>query len=138
METTKFEMGPIQKLWVQSLKDHPERQRVCILGFGTPHEYKACCLGEYLLCEARYLNKPLPFIHKDIIDIHKDDSTRAEDSLLFAYERLGLRSSLGAILPNEQRVCHESLAYMNDTGYTWSEIADFIEANPERVFTKPV
>lgn len=42
-----FRLGPLQTKWIQSLRDHPERQLKGSLGNRyADGSYKACCLGE--------------------------------------------------------------------------------------------
>ena len=60
------------------------------------------------------------------------------------FDELGLRSNNGKILDGwvyrgvdvlKYKTIH-CLADANDNGIAWVEIADFIENNPEKVFTK--
>lgn len=129
-----MELGKIQKAWVKSLREHPERQMKGKLGEGTPRNYKACCLGE-LLCVVSRINKSkLPFSQNGKIN----DQNYSEKVLHMSYEKLGLFGDSGKLTESVRvGVAEEnSLALLNDRGATWTEIADFIEANPEKVFTK--
>lgn len=161
-----MELGPIQKAWVQSLREHPERQMRYVLGKGTPDNYTACCLGELHIIGCKMLNKPLLFetqLHiKDCIPIQveldeKDLILQDEDEgdagiLRTSYNYYGLHSPRGEIkfgndYKEDERLPKTkdggfrpmfSLAEMNDNDYTWAEIADYIEKYPEAIFTKSV
>lgn len=124
-----MELGNIQKAWIKSLREHPERQIIGVLGFKQHGSYKACCLGEYLLTvkgEACWDG-----------DIFKDGNS--DISLDTIWEEVGLRGKEGELLNNftggDGKFYH-CLSGMNDEGYTWPEIADYVEANPENVFLK--
>lgn len=148
-----FEMGPLQKFWLKSLREHPERQIDGILGQKDPDNkdgYFACCLGELLLCDARFNSKPLPFVGDIIVD--KDPSVKDEDididnveqdedcMLSFSYEKYGLRN-MGGELAKPVTIDDKtlnSLVEMNDSGISWTLIANYIEQNLENVFTKSV
>lgn len=132
-----MQLGPIQTQWVANLKAHPERQMKDFLGQGSPREYKACCLGELFLCEYRAKKKKLPFINGQICSGEEEE----EESLTVIenYKDLGLYSSAGNIRedarPDYPGNC---LALLNDSYYTWPEIAAFVEANPDHFFTKSI
>lgn len=133
MENTKFEMGPLQKLWVASLRKHPERQMKESLGHGDAKEYKACCLGELHLCYNRMKHKKLPFDQGNrIFDIKDGSFSYLTDS----WKKYGLRSDNGELRNSVKNT--GSLAALNDNGISWTEIADIIEKDPGNVFTKSV
>ena len=126
----EFEMGPLQKMWITSLRKHPERQTTHELGKGTPRNYTACCLGELHLCAYRMKKKKLPFYNGLI----KDDNRNAV--LSHSYEKYGLKSESGSSKISYMN--EDQLSAMNDNGATWTEIADLIENNPEAFFDKSV
>lgn len=135
----KFEMGPVQKLWIKQLREYPERQTTGMLGYGTPEDYKACCLGELALCYARIHNLELPFVVWKIKDIDEDGDRFANVNVLSNnWEKYGLKGQGGQIYDVDFDNHIKSLASMNDGGKTWTEIANFIESDPENVFTKSV
>ncbi len=129
----KFEMGPLQKLWVKSLKAHPERRAEGALGGGNPKKYRACCLGELHLCAYRLKKKKLPFTEYGVILDNVDEHHLANN-----FENYGLRSPSGNFADGYMLNYKGSLSAANDSGVPWSEIASFIENNPEAVFTHPV
>ncbi len=130
-----MELGPVQKMWVKSLKAHPERQLCGQLGVKERFGYKACCLGELLIC----------FNKHNQWETSWDDSFLSEPGgsifgLRDLYKDIGLRSPTGLL---DHPVIFKSayrntLANMNDEGDTWPEIAEFVLKNPELVFTKSV
>lgn len=138
-----MELGILQKEWIKSLREHPERQTKDILGYREDDgSYKACCLGELLICYRKLQGV-------DLFDFNgtKDyliDGVEDYGSLYESYEEFGLHTPNGAIYklsvgndPLDIR-SQNSLAQANDNGFTWLQIADFIENNPEAVFTKSV
>ena len=140
-----MQLGPIQKAWVKNLREHPERQTSCMLGLkcnsGEDTPYLACCLGEALLTLHRMKdgNDDNAFVFDEEYDEWKIMDGRDGKCLGSSWERLGLRDPSGEIFEDEPEwEVYNSLAEMNDAGISWPEIADFIEENPETVFTKSV
>lgn len=142
-EQTKFELGPIQKEWVQSLKDHPERQMMAQLGKGNINNYKACCLGELLIC---YNRAKEIFIEFDS-ELNLIDRPKGSNKLLYtsafpsySYESLGLYSANGDFKATSLDFLEykfkefTSLASANDHGVPWPVIAEFVEQYPEKIF----
>ena len=141
-----MELGSLQKQWIESLRANPERQMSDELGRGNSRIYRACCLGELHICYHRKMKKKIPFIKGQLVDIDPIGGRNRipEEGLLsFSYEKYGLRDDTGSLL-NSVRVIKgskkifSSLAEMNDGGWSWLEIADYIEKNPENVFKKSV
>lgn len=132
-----MELGPIQKAWVDNLRKHPERQATGFLGRGIPESYTACCLGEGLVTYCKMKNIKLPFIDGFIIDFNEDKNLKSDCILDFSYKELGLRTSTGRIIGKHLNN-RTYLTQANDSGVSWPEIADFIEENPEAVFTHSV
>lgn len=132
-----MKLGKLQKAWAKSLRENPKRQESNRLGRGTEENYTACCLGELRMCAYRMFGGDFPFVDGVIMD-HKD----VGDFLETSYQDCGLISPRGVLSKSfkDERLqkTFYSLADMNDEGYTWSEIADYIENNPENVFVKSV
>jgi len=127
----KFELGTIQKEWIKSLREHPERQMKARLGEGSEDNYRACCLGEWCVVYNRMRGLPAPFKDGKIISSNErldGDTTLIGEHGVCFYSPSGLIMTPGA----------SSLSYMNDSGKTWPQIADFVEANPEAVFIKSI
>jgi len=130
METEKLELGKLQKLWVDTLRKHPERQHREKLGYISGGGIiTCCCLGQLLLCSKELNGEKLPY--GSISD--GEGKLHSISTLSVSYQRFGLRNSVGSIADNSN-----SLALMNDTGKSWPEIADYIEANPDKLFLFPV
>lgn len=128
-----MELGIIQKTWIQSLKDHPERQEKGILGYKSKNgNYFACCLGELHIIGCQMRNLPPPFNSEGIL---KDDNTFI--TLKDSYKEYGLKDERGSFdsIVTIHGKHYLSLAAMNDGDMTWPEIAKFIEENPEKIFT---
>ena len=130
-----MKLGPLQEKWVETLEKYPERQTSEKLGIllsdGT---YKCCCLGQALLCLLESRNKEPTYILGNLSDgAEGPDSVLTKDT----FEALGLLSSIGRIKDITLND-NSSLAEANDNGVTWPEIAAFIRANPEAVFSKSV
>lgn len=125
----KFKLGPIQKKWLKSLEQHPERQMSQALGTKlSDGTYQACCLGEGGLiakvCEWKEDGK-LKTIGGSSTGILDGESYRA----------LGLLDEWGRRLDDDERY---SLQTLNDSGKTWPQIAAILRANPEQYFNKSV
>lgn len=134
-----FTMGPLQQIWIKSLRDHPERQTSGRLGIKTSDGYVACCLGEFLMCEARFNGTELPFRENYISD-HKGERHSNAD-LTNAYERLGLKDQRGSMkrsMTFSDKNYHTNLAELNDDVMSWPTIADMIEKDPTNFFIKSV
>lgn len=130
----KLKLGKLQKAWIKSLKEHPERQMTKYLGKGTPKNYTACCLGQLLITDCKLKKKRIPFNKEG----HLENGTIT--SLQNSFKKYGLRDEEGIF---EEFYTHGNFTYlgladMNDYGLTWTEIADFVEENPDMVFTKSV
>ena len=140
MENT-LKPGPVQTAWLASLREHPGRQMSGALGRGTHEDYLACCLGELAICAN---NAGL------ISNVHFTQGRLINDyslKVLNSWKDVGLLSETGALRvqytnPNIKHInsvrSFPSLAAMNDYGMTWPEIADYVEANFDNVFTKSV
>lgn len=131
-----MKLGEIQQKWVNSLREHPERQMTgCLGALNSVGTYNACCLGEALCVLARHEGKPLPFTEKNYIadngDYYYLDSS---------FKKIGLRNEQGQFRGkiNFNGNIIISLSQMNDNGTSWSEIADFIEGNPYEIFTHSI
>lgn len=127
-----MELGEIQKAWIKSLRENPNKQGWGTLGI---KDNNYCCLGEALCVLKSIKNESLKYgVHGELID-GKD-----EHYLTDSYKELGLYDEKGRL---DDKITHDfrsysSISEMNDCGLTWLEIADYIEQNPENVFTKSV
>lgn len=122
-----FELGPVQRAWIKSLREHPERQAPGRLGKKVnDDEYTACCLGEGGLIAG--------VCHWDGDRIRVIGGSRHSLSNE-SYKALGLMGSCGE---TKDMVEENSLANLNDRDVTWPEIADILEKNPHQYFTHAV
>ena len=117
----KFKLGPKQRVWIKALKSKKYKQGKLTLHRKKNDSY--CCLGV-----ANKVCKLGESENSDVLDDRFGD--------------LGLVNNCGEIIggfkfPRGNR--HYSyLTAMNDSGVTFNKIAEFIETNPELVFTKNV
>lgn len=120
-------MGPVQTEWVKRLREHPERQLTGRLGERNSTDYKACCLGELWLtyCDIKGQQPQWDFDQLHINGLNCYFSDEATDEL-------GLRSFAGGSKKGK------SLATLNDSGSTWTEIADMVEKDIFNYFTKEI
>jgi hypothetical protein len=117
------ELTEPQQKWVNALRSGKYEQCTGAL----TKDGKYCCLG--VACE--------------ISSIELNPGWRNEGTLFYearpVQEELGLKSPSGAFdgegIDLESTTCNE-LSRLNDAGWTFNQIADFIESNPERVFKK--
>ncbi len=153
----KFQLGPVQKNWVNALREHPVRQIEGKLGkLEDDNSWSLCCLGQGLLCllDAKGV-KPILFAGRDLIDAGTSYIKGDRDSsscLANSYKDLGLKERAGAFLSDTGEAVtveggYYSLVSMNDGTYkgnynypskTWPQIADFIENNGHLIFDKSV
>lgn len=129
----KFEFGPIQTKWLESLEQHPERQLKEALGKKySDGSYKACCLGELGLiagiCEFDNNDNNLYTIY------HAYSSSGVLSSV---HDKVGLHDSAGSPI-NGGGSDLFALTTLNDNKCTWPEIAAIVRANPTAYFSKSV
>jgi hypothetical protein len=116
-----MELGINQKIWVETLKSGKYNQcteRLCSTDYKGNKSY--CCLG--LAVE----------LFPSLVPINDTNLCGAEFKAV-----LGLRSWNGDFDINGNVELY-NLAMMNDSGKTFQQIAEFIEQNPELVFSKSV
>ena len=132
---TKFEFGPIQTKWLESLENNPERQTNGHLGTKlSDGTYKACCLGELAitagLAQWNELNELVVFnsMGNSLAYLHG------------VHDKVGLHSPTGRVPERCQKTypSKPSLSQLNDNGKTWPEIAAIVRENPEDYFFKSV
>lgn len=108
-----------------------------ILGQGTSRNYKACCLGEAVLCRARMAGHKV----SDLFVESVDEDTQifdGEERTVLSYSTIkyfGFYDSSGRIKRRKLKG-HIQLTGANDNGVTWPEIATFVRKYPEAVFSK--
>jgi hypothetical protein len=115
----KFKLGPKQKKWLKALKSGEYKQCKATLCNGNGGY---CCLG----------------VANEVLSLGESET----EILNNTYEDLGLHSAYGDIddgykFPRGKKTYFE-LTDMNDNGITHAKIAEFIEQNPEKVFTKSI
>ena len=117
----KFRLGPKQKTWIKALKSGKYKQGRLTLHNKKNDSY--CCLG--------VANKVCKLGEHEDFDFLEEQ-----------FEDLGLISSSGEIIDGFKfprgKNKYIGLTSMNDSGVTFNKIAEFIETNPELVFTKNV
>ena len=116
----KFKFGPLQKKWLKALKSGEYKKAT---GGLTDINGGYCCLGV-------------------ANEVCKLGQGKEAGSLYSTYQKLGLKASWGEFdetytFPRGTKT-YDSLAEMNDCGISHKKIADFIEKNPELVFTESV
>lgn len=154
-----FVLGPIQTLWLERLRQNPERQAKGTLGqttFQDERPYVACCLGELLICKKLLEGKDIftlflsdigsPII-KTLRDTERDLS--ASGTLKFSFKELELHNDIGGAFKGEHGTEYvvfdsdgnenpngffTSLAGLNDGGVSWAKIADIVQQNPHYFF----
>lgn len=133
----QFKLGPLQTQWIQSLREHPERQTIKTLGKrlhdGT---YRACCLGEAGLIAGVCFWSEFNTLSTVAGDVNSSSHQQVLDN--DAYKAMGLKSPWGHIRAvrgiGDSSV--PSLSWLNDHGKTWPQIADIIMQDPSQYFTE--
>jgi hypothetical protein len=129
MKTSSEHIGPIQEQWLQSLEQHPERQMKHALGEidKKTGEYKACCLGELGLIAGVCVWK----VGTGRLVLNIDEYQT--DALADVWDEVGLYGPNG----NADNSHTDSLAWLNDNGKSWPEIAAIIRADPKLYLKEP-
>lgn len=121
----------LTNMWLHNLVNYPERQMKNALGEGTMDNYKACCLGEALICIHRQAGTKAFDGRSNVLR----SSPKAQAALhQTQVDILRLRSIAGDVSLPGKLADSDSLTEMNDDGKSWVEIAKFIYKNPFRVF----
>ncbi len=119
--------GPLQRKWLDSLRNNPQRQVGGRLGIKEGNgDYKVCCLGELGL-----ITGECEFTDKGVLTEKRNFSTGA---LHCSYRFLGLNSPFGDAVKDDFSL--RPLSVLNDSLMIWPEIADHVEENFEYYFTK--
>jgi hypothetical protein len=130
VEKAKFELGPKQLAWLEALESGEYRQGFSCLRYGDNKPY-FCCLG--VLCETMGIERRATtgeYVHGGFGS--NGYLPRGVPGLI------GLRDSRGelatAVAADGQ--LYGALTQLNDTaGWGFKQIAAYIRANPENVFT---
>lgn len=120
----KFKLGPKQKKWIRALKSGKFKKAKGDLEKDGGY----CCLG----------------VANCVLKL--GENVQEHSGLVDTYPELGLYGSLGEIETDNDYGYkflrgtkeYDSLADMNDKNISHKKIAEFIETNPELVFTKSV
>lgn len=115
-----------QKAWISALRSGEYKQGRTTLHRGTG---EMCCLG--IACALASQNGvQLKTSHEDGNIVYNGRIALPPPEVV---QWIGLNDKFGSL--NDARLGDDySLAAANDSGATFSEIADFIEAHPEAVF----
>ena len=114
---SKQKLGPLQKKWVKTLRSGKYKQGKEALKKGE----KYCCLG--VLCDIEQKLTTEGYVKGTGNEAYLPKTLVSKYS--FHSEEGNLKNYSNG---------KPSLVVMNDKGYTFKEIADFIEQNPEQVF----
>jgi hypothetical protein len=128
---TNQKLGPLQQKWVAYLKKNGHKQGKGALGYidEKDRRKKMCCLGA-----AGYaILKSCVWKDKTLLEKKTNDNLVLNHS----YEKLGLRTENGSFGILENLDDPAALSELNDQGYSWYEIACYLEAAPELFFTEP-
>jgi len=131
-----MKLGPLQEYWVSQLEKYPEKQLKEKLFEGSSSKnYKSCCLGESMLCINRF-NKQKVW-DDEIIKLENEGEGGLKKSVI---EKYGFYNEIGQFKNNKFKYLKNknSLAELNDGGFTWPQIAAIIRKNPGNVFSKSV
>lgn len=145
-----MELGPLQKEWVQYLRDNGHLQGSTHLGkknIETGEIIQLCCLGaaELLICKNEGRE---PKWHDRGLLCSIGTNGISSTAVLNIPDRIGLKSTNGGIiltlsgklqyLAMYKNKPYTSLADLNDVGMPWSDIADIIEQNVDKLFSRSV
>lgn len=131
-----FPYTPEQRAWIDDLKTTTEPQTMSFLwrkrGFSDENKAGFCCLGR--ICMLEKLSDETP--NRGTAMFCGRESSLPEE-IAAKYK---LRDPLGrlkqSIISDKEKHTYTCLADLNDSaGWTFKQIAEYIEANPENVFT---
>lgn len=126
MKTKKQKLGPNQLRWIAALRSgRYEQGKEWLRTVDNRH----CCLG--VAC--RVLKEPGQISKTGKLWEYDGCNASAPTEVK---SMLSLNSALGRITGGFSIAGKDCLAFANDAGATFAEIADFIEAHPEAVFTE--
>ena len=138
-----MELGPLQTKWIETLEKHPERQMTGFLGRkDSQNNFKCCCLGQGGLiagvCEWVEHKGEIILMVSSLAEMFKegggDYAQVVEELSGNYYKALGLRGPSGNVTNYKKK----SLAFLNDSGTSWVDIAKLLRENPESYFTHSV
>lgn len=109
-----FELGPLQKTWVEALKSGKFKQGTKTLKIPLDNgEFSYCCLG----------------VANEVCNLGEKHPDYLHDSFL----KLGLRDNEG--MP-KSGISGKQLTVINDNGKSFKDIAELLESDPEEYFSE--
>jgi hypothetical protein len=145
---TEYKTNAMQEAWLQALESGQYKQVTGTLASKKPKSGKIgyCCLG--VACEV--YNERAKKLRKRCVLREIQDEEASEKVFLFDNEEVSLPSIINTQLKLRDDVgtlktadytnnkYYDSLADMNDGGWSHKRIAAYIRANPENVFSDAV
>ncbi len=122
-----YKFSPLQRAWLDALKSGKYRQGKRVLARRLPNKkVEYCCLG--VACV-----------------VGNENGVKSKKTCCSTEKVIAFDNMTGCLPPNIQKALKmrdhigvvsetQSLAYMNDSGKTHKEIAEYIEANPDKIF----
>lgn len=151
---TEFKFGPFQDAWLRSLEsgdlDQTKSVLCNVLYSSKEPEYSFCCLG--VACELMLQNNCRISVTENFEEVHYSGQRNhlpfsVRKRMCFCTEYGGFSDDFTTWLYNHDEELHlefendseclDSLADMNDTSFTFEDIAAFVRKWPWAVFTRP-
>ena len=128
----KQELGPLQREWIRCLRSKEWKQGQAFLCREQNGEVRYCCLG--IACEVAAANGISVEQNQGGSGVWHFDS---RDGSLPVVVKIAMkfRGNCGGLTQPMKKFMYLDAA--NDAGVKFKTIADFVEANPEAVFTEP-
>lgn len=128
----KYKYNDLQRAWLEDLKTTTEKQGrrwLCLEDDEGIRRY--CCLGRACVVAGIAEIKYGHIVH------FKNNRVQMGAALdIGLQQQLKLRSKLGDIRTDDGELDYYTLTDMNDSGdWTFKQIADWIEQNPDKVFS---
>jgi len=118
-----------RKAWVKALRSENYTQgQSMLLTLGGEH----CCLG--VLCDVIGMKPRLKRIRVTNGDMMYYFGNHCDFTPYKAMQSVGLRSSDGSWEPDDEEDQTPSLSHINDNGFSFNDIADIIESEPDGMF----
>jgi hypothetical protein len=133
MSKKKQKLGPLQQEWIRCLRSRAWKQTTKKLCRESNGKVAYCCLG--VACEVSAANGvSLAQRFNERLWAFDGETATLPDAVV---DTLRFHSDSGDLYGGEKLDGRTSLVDANDHGATFKQIADFVEAHPEAVFTGP-
>lgn len=133
---SKQKLGPLQRKWLKALRSGKYKQAESALHTFDGKVHRFCCLG--VACDVLGMTARDPMVEREgwnPIELYPTEFRYGKESTVLpetARRRLAMYHATG-----EKRNGSDALTELNDSGKTFKQIANIIEASPDEFFREP-